>query len=132
MSATKLGFVSVLLGITVVLSSSACAAPMASAEDGREGATVSVTVQNRADTDAHVSVLQEGHMVHLGFVERGSSETLTIPRAAIQSNQRIRLVADAVASTDWYQSDPVPVDPESDIVFAIESRIDRSTVSVTN
>jgi len=131
MRATRLAFLPILLGATVGLSAPACATPMgAAAQVGQEGPTVSVAVENRADTGTHVYVLQEGHMVPLGYVEAGASETLTVPPAAIESGQGIRLVADAVASTDWYQSDPVSIDTGSEVAFTIESDLDRSTVTV--
>lgn len=130
MRAIRLAFLPILLGTTVGLSAPACATPMGAAQVGQEGPTVSVAVENRADTGTHVYVLQEGHMVPLGYVEAGASETLTVPPAAIESGQGIQLVADAVASTDWYRSDPVSVDAGSEVAFTIESALDRSTVTV--
>ena len=133
MRVMRLAFLPILLGATLGLPASSWATPMgAAAQVGQEGPTVSVAVENRADTGTHVYVLQEGHMVPLGFVEAGASETLTIPPAAIESSPEIQLVADAVASTDWYQSDPVSIEGGSEVAFTIESELDRSTVTVRN
>lgn len=128
MSASRLALVSVLLVALAGLASPVHGA--VEAEEDRQGAMVTVNVENRADTDAHVYALQDGHMVPIGFVEAGGNATLTVPSAAVESGEGIQLVADAVASPEWYQSDPVPIEPEDEVDFTIASDLENSTVEV--
>lgn len=126
MSAVRIALVLVLLGASV-----AFATPMHGvAQEGQQEPTAEVVVQNRASTDAHVYVLQEGHMVALGFVESGANETLTIPPPLVRLGGPIRLIADALESAEWYKSDAVTVRPGSEVDFTIEGDFNRSTVSV--
>ncbi|MDX1567734.1 MAG: hypothetical protein R3223_08025 [Longimicrobiales bacterium] len=126
MRAIRLAIVPVLLGVAAVLAKPSDGVAQAS----QEGPTVSVTAENRASAGAHVYVIQEGHMVPLGFLEPGASGTLTIPTAVVESGEAIELVADLLQTADWYKSEPVTVRPETELVFTIESPVDRSTVSV--
>lgn len=126
MSALRIALVPLLLGVGATM-----AMPVdGTAQEGRQGPTVTVVAENQASVGAHVYVIQRGHMVHLGFVEPGAGETLTIPSAAIQSEEPIQLVADLLRTPDWYKSDPVTVRSGAELAFTIESEVDRSTVSV--
>lgn len=125
MSAIRLALVSVLLLAGVGLASPA----QGGVHEDRQTAAVTVHVENRAATDAHVYVLQQGHMVPIGFVEAGESATLTAPWAAVESGREIRLVADAVASTQWFQSEPVGIEPDDEVDFLIARDLEGSSVS---
>lgn len=126
MSTLRSVLVAVLLGVAA-----AFVVPTGgTAQEGQQGPPMSVVAENRANSGAHVYAIQGGHMVPVGFLEPGASGTLTVPSAAIESGEPIRLVADLLQSTEWFRSDPVTVRPETELVFTIESPVDRSTVSV--
>ena len=126
MSASRLALVSVLLLAGLGLASPA----QGVVHEDHQRPAVTVHVENRAATDAHVYVLQQGHMVPIGFVEAGESATLTAPWAAVESDPEIRLVADAVTSSEWFQSEAVGVEPDDEVDFLIARDLDGSSVSV--
>lgn len=126
MSASRIAIALVLLGTSVAFGT-----PMRGvAQEDEQGPTVEVAVQNDAVSGAHVYVLQEGHLVPLGFVEAAGNETFTIPPVLVGTAEPIHLVADALRSTDWYKSDAVAVRPGNALAFTIARDLNRSTVTV--
>lgn len=126
MSASRVVLMAVLLG-----ASAALAAPTGgAAQEGRQGPAVDVVAENRANTGAHVFVLQGGHMVPLGFVDAGERETWAIPPAAVEPGEPIRLLADPLDTAEWYESDAISVRQGTEVGFTIESDLERSSVSI--
>ena len=123
MSAFRNVLVAVLLGVTA-----AAAAPTSGV--AQEGPTADVVVTNSGDSGVHVYVLQEGHMVPVGFLEAGATETLDVPPVFLETGEPVQLLADRVQSTEWFKSEPVAVEAGSEIRLTVEPAIDRSSVTV--
>jgi len=126
MSARKLALLPVLLGASVALATPTHGA----AQEGPEGQNVNVSVQNRMSGDVRVYVLQHGHMVPLGLVAGAGHQTFKLPPGFKPSDEGIQLLADPLASTDWYESDPLTIHQGGVVDFTIASSLDQSSVSV--
>lgn len=126
MSAIRTALVPVLLGVLV-----AAAVPThGAAQEGQRGSTADVVVSNRASSGTHVYLLQEGHMVPLGFLDAGATETLSIPPIFVESGEAIRLLADPIEATEWFESEPLAVRSGNEIRLTVEPDFERSTVAV--
>lgn len=104
-------------------------AVVSSAQSQESVESVHVAVENRNASDVRVYVLLEGHMAPAGLVPGAGAATLTVPPFFARSDEPIRLVLDELAGSGWTRTDPVDIDPGSEITLTIESDLPGSTVS---
>jgi hypothetical protein len=124
MSASRIALLSVLLGTSAALATPA----RGIAQEGSQGPTVNVVVQNHSSSHVRVYVLQDAHMVPLGLVDGMGSSTLPVPPEFMQSDQPIQLIADPIEGSGWYKSGTLAVTPMDELDLTVESDVARSTV----
>ncbi len=121
-----------LPALLIAVSASACAANTGAASGPlppmQETASVHVTNSNWADMNVYA--YRGGTRVRLGTVTTMATRVFSIPRALMNGDGDVRLVADPIGSRQSHVAPPVQVWPGQTVVFRIENQVAISSVSV--
>lgn len=95
-----------------------------------ESGTANVRVTNNNWADMNVYAERGGMRVRLGTVTTMGSRLFRLPRALMNGNGDVRLVADPIGSRETHVTSPVQVWPGQTVAFRIENHIAISSITV--
>ena len=87
-------------------------------------------VENRYHSEVTISVLAGGQTTRLGMVAAASGASWVFPKHLQARRGEIQLVADPLGTTDRLVSRSIYVPDGAQIVWTLESRLQRSNLAV--
>ena len=125
-------FLSVLLCILAVAAASCVRHPGAEDDelvpDDRE--PIRLQVLNHNWSDMTVFVLREGSRDRVGIATAATTTVLSIPRHLLGQLRVVQLIADPVGSANSITTESILLKPGMQVIWRIESDLQRSTVTV--
>jgi hypothetical protein len=88
-------------------------------------------ITNNNWLDVRVYAVRAGSREHIGIVRALDTQVFELPRHLIEANG-LRLYVDPIGSSQWYQTDLIPVWPGQLIELVVQERLAQSHYSVLN
>jgi hypothetical protein len=109
----------------------ACAPMARNADTGGLGTErTTMVVENNNWSDMTVYLLRDGVRTRLGAVSSMSRSTFVLSNAMLAGSGELRVLADPLGSPHKWTSQPILLNPGSQVRFRLENNVSLSTYSV--
>lgn len=98
--------------------------------DEAYSAPATLFVENHNWSDVAIIALHQGQRTRLGTVTAASSKSFVFPRHMVGDLAGIRLIADAIGSTDQQVTEVIMLRPGTRVTWTLQDALDRSNLTV--